>query len=134
PKQVYDAYLHSINEGDFTYKLTTQVGNATITYVMRTGGVDFSKLPSKKLSSAEMDQQVPKLSQTVRQATGQPATASDGSVWLGDTAAAPRIGAWDGIRTYLGGRTGILVILVVALGILLLFVRDGSALRRKTSG
>ncbi|UXY20019.1 hypothetical protein N8I84_15810 [Streptomyces cynarae] len=130
PKQVYDAYLHSINEGDFTYKRTTRVGNTTITYVMRTGGVDFSKLPSKKLTSAEMDRQVPKLSQTIRQAAGQPATASDGSVWLGDRAAAPHTGAWGRIRTYLGGRTGILIVVVVALGILLLFVRDGSAMRR----
>lgn len=134
PKQVYDAYLRSINEGDFTYERTTRVGNTTVTYVMRTGGVDFGKLPSEKLSSAEMDQKVPRLAETIRQAAGQPATASDGSVWLGDTAAAPQIGTWDRISTYLGGRTGILVIVVVALAILLLFVRDGSALRRKSSG
>ncbi|MEU1631165.1 hypothetical protein ABZ746_39205 [Streptomyces sp. NPDC020096] len=134
PKQVYDAYLHSINEGDFTYKLTTQVGNTTITYVMRTGGVDFSKLPSSKLSSAEMDRQVPELSQTVRQAAGQPATASDGSIWLGDTARSPQVSTWDRIRTYLGGRTGMLIVLVAALGCLLFFIRDGSAFRRKTSG
>lgn len=134
PKQVYDAYLHSINDGDFTYKRTTRVGNTIITYVMRIGGVDFSKLPSKKLSAAEMDRQVPQLSQTVRQAAGQPATATDGSVWLGDRAAAPHIGAWDRIRTYLGGRTGIIVVIVVALGVLLLFVRDGSTLRRRTPG
>jgi hypothetical protein len=131
PKQVYDAYLRSINEGDFTYQRTTRVGDSTITYVMRIGGVDFSKLPSEKLSSADMDRRVPELPQTIQRSARQPATAADGSVWLADRATAPHIGTWDRIRTYLGGRTGILVVVVVALGVLLLFVRDGSALRRR---
>ncbi|MFI9029414.1 hypothetical protein [Streptomyces sp. NPDC053560] len=133
PKQVYSDYVRSISEGDFTYRRTTRVGNKIITYVMRTGGVDFSRLRPDKLSSAEMGRQVPQLPRTVRQSADRPTTAADGSVWLADSAAPPHIGTWERIRGFLGGTTGILVVVVVALAILLLFVRDGSALRRKVT-
>ncbi|MCA1222427.1 hypothetical protein [Streptomyces sp. 8L] len=134
PKQVYDSYLHSINDGDFTYKQTTRVGNTMVTYVMRTGGVDWTELPSKKLSPAQMDRELPHLPKTVERAAREPATASDGSVWLADEAAAPRVSAWHKVGTYVSGRTGIVVLVVVALVVLLLFVRDGSVFRRGKAG
>ncbi|MFI6550066.1 hypothetical protein ACIBO9_43185 [Streptomyces prunicolor] len=134
PQQVYDRYLRSIKDGDFTYKRTTRVGNTTVTYVMTTGGVDFSKLNTDKLSATDMDRQVPGLPQVVQKSVGQPMRASDGSVWLGDRAKVPPISTWDRISSFLSGRTGILVVLLVALGVLLFFIRDGSAFRRRPSG
>lgn len=133
PRQVYDAYLRSIREGDFTYKQTTQVGDTTVTYIMRTGGVDFSKLNSAKLSAADMDRRIPGLPQTIDKSAHRPTTATDGTVWLADTAKTPPIGVWDRIRSYVGGRTGILIGLLAVLAVLLLFVRDGSAFRRRKS-
>ncbi|MFJ8112652.1 hypothetical protein [Streptomyces sp. NPDC096132] len=134
PQQVYDRYLRSIKEGDFTYKQTTRVGNTVVTYVMTTGGVDFSKLGTEKLSAADMDRQVPGLAQALRKSAEQPVKASDGSIWLGDMAKAPPVSTWNRVGSFLGGRTGILVLLLVALGVVLFFIRDGSALRRRPSG
>ena len=133
PKQVYDAYLTSIKNGTFTYHQTEHVGNATVTYVMRTGGVDFSKLNSTQLSGADMNREVPGLQQTIAGSTTSPTTAADGSIWLGDTAKAPSVSAWDRASTYLLGRTGLAVLLGVALLALLFFVRDGSKLRRRST-
>ncbi|RAG86786.1 hypothetical protein DN069_04405 [Streptacidiphilus pinicola] len=133
PQQVYDAYLTSIKNGTFTYHQTEHVGNATVTYVMRTGGVDFSKLNSTQLSGADMNREVPGLQQTIAGSTTSPATAADGSIWLGDTAKAPSVSAWDRASTYFLGRTGLAVLLGVALLALLFFVRDGSKLRRRST-
>lgn len=132
PQQVYDAYVRAIHDGTFTYQRTEHVGNTTVTYMIRTGGVDFSKLTSTKLSGADMNRKMPGLSQTIASSTNRPATAADGSIWLGDTAKAPSVSSWDRIRSYFLGRTGLLVLLGVALLALLFFVRDGSTLRRRS--
>ncbi|MEU6484077.1 hypothetical protein [Streptomyces sp. NPDC046887] len=134
PQQVYDTYVRSIREGSFTYRQTTRVGDTTVTYVMRTGGVDFSKLSPARLSAADMNRRVPGLPETVAKSARRPATAADGSIWLADTAEAPAVSTWDRVRDYATGRTGIVVMLVAALGILLFFVRDGSAFRRRPPG
>lgn len=131
PQQVYDAYVRSIRNGTFTYRRTEHVGNTTLTYVIRTGGVDFSKLTSTQLSGADMNRKVPGLPQTIARSTNRPATAADGSIWLGDTAKAPSVSSWDHVRSFLLSRTGLFVLLGVALLALLFFVRDGSALRRR---
>lgn len=133
PQQVYDAYLRSIREGDFTYEQTTQVGDTLVTYTMRTGGVDLSKLSPTRLSAADMDRLVPGLPQTVQDSARQPTKATNGALWLADTAKAPQVGVRDRILGYANSRTGILIGLLAVLGILLLFVRDGSAFRRRKS-
>ncbi|MFF4159898.1 hypothetical protein [Streptomyces sp. NPDC001678] len=132
PQQVYDEYVRSIRNGTFTYRRTEHVGNTTLTYVIRTGGVDFSNVTSTRLSGADMNRKVPGLSQTIASSANRPATAADGSIWLGDTAKAPRVSSWDRVRSYFLGRTGLLVLLGIALLALLFFVRDGSALRRRS--
>ncbi|MGW6903793.1 hypothetical protein [Streptomyces sp. NPDC054940] len=134
PQEVYDRYVRSIRDGDFTYKRTTRVGNTIVTYTTTIGGVDFSKLDPTELSAADMDRQVPGLPQAVENSAERPAKASDGSIWLSDTAEAPPVSTWDRVSSFLGGRTGIMVVLLVALGVVLFFIRDGSALRRGPSG
>ncbi|SCK09620.1 hypothetical protein [Streptomyces sp. WMMB 322] len=135
PQQVYDAYLRSIRNGSFTYKRTAKVGNTTITYVTTTGGVDFGQLNTRKVSAEDMNRQLPQLPQTIQKSTEQPARASDGSIWLGDTVQTPSQGStWDSIQGYLSGRTGMFTIVLVAMGVVLFLIRDTSGLRRKTSG
>ncbi|MGW8727042.1 hypothetical protein ACWGNF_13580 [Streptomyces sp. NPDC055808] len=133
PQQVYDAYLRSIREGDFTYKQTTRVGDTVVTYTMRTGGVDFSKLKPTELSAADMNRRIPGLPETIDKSAVRATKATDGTLWLADTAKAPQTSVWERIRGFAGSRTGILVGLVAVLGVLLLFVRDGSAFRRRRS-
>ncbi|QUC59148.1 hypothetical protein IOD14_21545 [Streptomyces sp. A2-16] len=101
---------------------------------MTTGGVDFSKLDPADVDTAAMDQRVPGLPEAVRESAGQPAKAADGSIWLGETAKAPPAGRWDGVRSFFAGRTGLLILLLVALGVVLFFVRDGFGAWRKRSG
>ncbi|MFB7629340.1 hypothetical protein ACFC0M_00055 [Streptomyces sp. NPDC056149] len=134
PRSVYDSFLRSIRNGDFTYRQTARVGNSTVTYVMRTGGVDFSKLSTRKLSAARMDKLYPGFAHAARSSTDHPASTSDGSVWLGESAGSQPVGVWSTISTYVGGRTGLLVVLLAALGIVVFLLRDGSALRRKKAG
>ncbi|MFE6685824.1 hypothetical protein ACFVFQ_05025 [Streptomyces sp. NPDC057743] len=134
PRKVYDSFLRSIRNGDFTYKQTARVGNSTVTYVMRTGGVDFSKVSTQKLSAARMDELYPGLARSARNSTGHPASTSDGTLWLGEAAGSQPAGVWSTISTYVGGRTGLLVVLLAALGIVVFLLRDGSALRRKKAG
>ncbi|MFR9793786.1 hypothetical protein ACL07V_34860 [Streptomyces sp. MB22_4] len=132
PRQVYDAYVQSIKNGDFTYTQTVHTGGKVIVYKMETGGVDFSRLNSAKISAAQMAQSYPGLQNAVQKSISHPTSAPDGSLWLGEAAGSPHISTLSRITKYVSGRTGMLVVLVVALGLLLLFVRDGSALRRRT--
>ncbi|MFK0290474.1 hypothetical protein ACIQU6_08345 [Streptomyces sp. NPDC090442] len=134
PRSVYDSFLRSIRNGDFTYRQTARVGNSTVTYVMRTGGVDFSKLSTRKLSAARTDRLYPGLAQSARSSTDHPASTADGSVWLGEAAGSQPVGVWSTISTYVGGRTGLLVVLLIALGVVVFLLRDGSTLRRKKAG
>ncbi|MFE4862592.1 hypothetical protein [Streptomyces sp. NPDC056670] len=134
PRNVYDSFVRSIRNGEFTYRQTARVGNTTVIYEMRTGGVDFSKLNTTKLSAARADELYPGLARTARTAADHPASASDGSLWLGQTTGSHDVSIWKTISTYMGGRTGLLVVLLAALAIVLFLLRDGSALRRKKAG
>ncbi|QKG25937.1 hypothetical protein [Actinomadura verrucosospora] len=137
PRQVYDAYVHSIQNGDFTYTQTVDRGNVRVTRQMVTGGVDFSKIPMSPVSAALMDRDHPGLAGTVKASAGAPATASDGSIWLGDSARSPDDGLWSRtsgtVRAFVTGRTGIAAVIVVALVVVLFGVRTGSGRRRRAS-
>jgi hypothetical protein len=137
PRQVFDAYVHSIRDGKFTYKTTTHRGRTTIIETRTFGGVDFSKLNSTPISAAQMGQQYPQLPQTVKASTNRPATASDGSIWLGETAPTPGNGLWSRttgtITNFVAGRTGVLIVVLVALGVVTFGIRGGSRRKRRTS-
>jgi hypothetical protein len=137
PRQVFDAYVHSIRDGKFTYKTTTHRGLTTIIETRTFGGVDFSKLNSTPISAAQMGQQYPQLPQTVKASTNRPATASDGSIWLGETAPTPGNGLWSRttgtITNFVAGRTGVLIVVLVALGVVTFGIRGGTRRKRRTS-
>jgi hypothetical protein len=134
PKQVFDSFVRSIREGDFTYKQTVREGNTIITRTMMTGGVDFSTMPMGRIDAAQMEQQHPRLPQTVKASRDHPASASDGSIWLGDTAGAADNGLWSrttgALEDVASGRTGLLILLLVALGVVVFGIRGPRRKRR----
>lgn len=136
PRQVFDDYVRSLRNGDFTYKQTTRQGDKVVTSELVFGGVDFSRLDPTRLSAAQMSRRSPRLPQTVQASQRRPAAAPDGSIWLGETAAPSGGGVWSGIsgtiRAFAGGRTGILLLIAVALGLVMFGIR-GPRRRRRAS-
>ncbi|MEU7555940.1 hypothetical protein AB0B01_27030 [Streptomyces sp. NPDC044571] len=137
PRQVFDAYVQSIEKGEFRYEQTTQEGHTQVTSTIVFGGVDFSKLDPKQLSAAQMDEAYPRLPQIVKASKDRPASAANGSIWLGETTTAPSRSVWsksaDVIRDFAAGRTGIVVLLVGALVLVTFGIRSGSGGRRARS-
>ncbi|MCX3059986.1 hypothetical protein [Streptomyces beihaiensis] len=133
PQQVFQNYVRAVKEGDFTYHYTRHVGGTTMIYKLTVGGVDFSKVHSSKLSEAAMNKAIPGLEKTVRSAGESPSKASDGSIWLGDTATGPGVSTLDRITGFLTSRNGVLVAVGAGVALLLFFIRDGSTRRRKST-
>uniref|UniRef100_UPI002F9177FC hypothetical protein n=1 Tax=Streptomyces sp. NBC_01001 TaxID=2903713 RepID=UPI002F9177FC len=137
PRQVFDSYVHSIESGEFTYDQITQDGNTTVTSTMVFGGVDFSKLDVKRLSAAQMDEVYPRLPQIVKASKERPASAANGSIWLGESTAAPSSSLWskstDAVRDFAASRSGIVVMLLGALVLVTFGIRSGSGGRRTRS-
>jgi len=131
PKQVFDSYVRSIQDGAFTYHQT--LGNGSVREI-KLGGVDFSKVGSTPISAAQMDQQHPRLTQAVRASGDRPAAAPDGTIWLGESNPAPDPGplgrASNAMRSIVSSRTAIAVVLVVALIVVTFGIRTGSGRRR----
>lgn len=134
PQLVFDSYVHSIKDGEFTYKRTVHRGRATYLTKFTFGGVDFSKVPMNAVSGTVMNQQHPGLPKTVHASVDHPASAPDGSIWLGETANSPSIGLWtratDAIGGLVSGRTATLIVVLVALGVVTFGFRSGSRRRR----
>jgi hypothetical protein len=134
PKQVFDSYVRSIQDGEFTYHQT--VGNGSIREI-KLGGVDFSKVDSTPISAARMDQQHPRLTQAVRASGDRPAAAPDGTIWLGESNPAPDPGPLGRVsgamRSVVSSRTAIAVVLVVALVVVTFGIRTGSGRKRPQS-
>ena len=131
PKQVFDSYVRSIQGGEFTYHQTGKNGSIR---EIKLGGVDFSKVGSTAISAAQMDQQHPRLAQTVRASGDRPASASDGTIWLGESNPAPDPGPLgrmgNMMRSVVSSRTAIAVVLVVALIVVTFGIRAGSGRKR----
>lgn len=134
PRQVFDSYVHSIRDKDFTYHQTMRVGGTRVVREITYGGVDFSKLSSARLSAAQMNQRLPRLPQTAKASSTHPAKASDGSIWLGGSAGSADGGLWSRVSGTVGafvtGRTGILVLIVAALALVAFGLRGSGRKRR----
>ncbi|GLY79302.1 hypothetical protein [Actinoallomurus iriomotensis] len=134
PRQVFDSYVRALRDKDFTYHQTMRVGDTRVIRTITYGGVDFSKLSSARLSAAQMNQRLPRLSQTVKASGTHPAKASDGSIWLGESAGSGNSGLWSRVSGTVGafvtGRTGILVLIVAALGLVTFGIRGSGRKRR----
>jgi len=119
PRQVYDDFLKSWNQKEFSYSITSRQGNTVTTSTFVFGGVDWSKLRYDGVSEDEMKARYGHVADTVKASADRPATAPDGSIWLGDTVPGPERGTWDravGRVTGLAdGRLGVALIVVVAV-------------------
>ena len=137
PRQVFDAYVRSIRDKDFTYRQTTRVGGTRVVLTLTYGGVDFSKVKSARLSAAQMNQRLPRLPQTVDASNTHPAKAADGSIWLGETAGSADSGLLSRVTGTIGafvtGRAGILILIIAALVLVTFGIRSGSGPRRRAS-
>ncbi|WP_329425083.1 hypothetical protein OG339_32570 [Streptosporangium sp. NBC_01495] len=135
PRQVFDAYLRSIRDGEFSVKRTVRKKGAVFIYQMRFGGVDFSDVPMTAVGVAEMGRRHPRLTQTVEASVKHPEKGMDGSTWLGEAGGPPPPGPWlritDGIGGLVEGRVGVLALILVALGAIVFGFRGGSARRRR---
>ncbi|MEV5750784.1 hypothetical protein AB0L00_23420 [Actinoallomurus sp. NPDC052308] len=131
PKQVFDSYVHSIQDGEFTYHQTGKGGSIT---EIKLGGVDFKNVGSTAISAAQMDREHPRLTQTVRASGARPAAAPDGTIWLGQSDPAPDPGPLarlsNAMRSLVSSRTAIAVVLVVALIVATFGIRTGAGRRR----
>ena len=59
PQQVFNAYVKSLKDGEFTYNTTFHQGGATYIQKITIGGVDFTSLNPTTVSAAQMNQHVP---------------------------------------------------------------------------
>lgn len=119
PRQVYDEFLKSWNEKEFSYSLTSRQGNTTTTSTFLFGGVDWSNLRYDGVSEDEMKARYAHLADTVKASADRPATAPDGSIWLGAATPGPERSAWDRavgrVDGLTDGKLGVTLIVVVAL-------------------
>ena len=128
PQQVFNAYVKSLKDGEFTYNTTIRQGGASYIQKITVGGVDFTNLNPTVVSAAQMNQDYPQLAQTAKSSVNQ-LTSSDGTLWLGDTVAPPTRSLWskvtDPVRTFASGRTGILILILAGLGVVIFGIRRG---------
>ena len=136
PQQVFNAYVKSLKDGEFTYNTTFHQGGATYIQKITIGGVDFTSLNPTTVSAAQMNQDYPQLAQTAKLSVSQ-LTSSDGSLWLGDTLVPPSGSTWskltDPVRSFASGRTGILILVLAGLGVAIFGIRRGSRRGRQAS-
>lgn len=134
PQQVYDAYLRSIRNHEFSYQRTTHQGRTTIVAEYTFGGVDFSNLRPTAVSAADMSRQYPQLPDTVRSSLGQPSTGLDGELWLGGSQPVPGRNWWTRMTGRVGnltaGTLGVLAVIVLAV-LALAFGFRGAGRRRR---
>jgi hypothetical protein len=136
PQQVFNAYVKSLKDGEFTYNTTFHQGRATYIQKITIGGVDFTSLNPTTVSAAQMNQDYPQLAQTAKSSVSQ-LTSSDGSLWLGGTLAPPSGSTWskvtDPVRSVASGRTGILILVLAGLGVVIFGIRRGSRRGRQAT-
>lgn len=88
PQEVYERFLDSYRNGEFTVERTTVDGGYLVTSVYVYGGVDFTRVPEHHLSHDEFDRHYPQLQTAVRRSLHGPVPdAHTAAVWLGGQSA-----------------------------------------------
>jgi hypothetical protein len=127
PRRVFDAYVRAVHSKEFTFRRTTRQGDTVLLHEYVSGGVDLTATRLSEVDAAARERRFPRLPQTVRTAVDEPARAADGSIWLGGTTIAPEQGVWsqvtDTARGVAASRTGMFVVVVLALGALVFGLR-----------
>jgi hypothetical protein len=136
PQQVFNAYVKSLKDGEFTYNTTFHQGGATYIQKITIGGVDFTSLHLTAISAAQMNQQYPQLPQIAKASAENLAVGPDGSIWLGDTLGSPGSGSQasgnaNPNNAFTGGLIVILILIAPAVGGATFEIRRRSKRRRK---
>ena len=113
PEQVFNAYVKSLKDGEFTYNTALRQGGTTYIQKITIGGVDFTNLNPTAVSAAQMNQDYPQLAQSAKSSVSQ-LTSSGASLWLGGTIAPPT-GRTRSKLTGPGGLNGLLIVAAIAL-------------------
>jgi hypothetical protein len=136
PRQVFNAYVKSLKDGEFTYNTTYHQGGNTYIQKITIGGVDFTSLNPTAVSTAQMDQQYPQLAHAAKSSVSQ-LTSSGGTLWLGDTIARPSVSTWSKltvpVRSFANGRTGVLILVLAGLAVVTFGIRRGSRRGRQAT-
>jgi hypothetical protein len=84
PKDTWDRFVKSYKDGEFQVERTSREGTMQVTRLYVYGGVDFSDIPERQLSSADFTGKRPAMDAAVKAAMAAPvAEAGDGPTWLG---------------------------------------------------
>jgi hypothetical protein len=83
PKDTWNRFVRSYKDGEFRVERTSEEGNMLVTRLFVYGGVDFSKIPERQLSSADFTGKRPGMDAAVKAATVAPAAEVGGPLWLG---------------------------------------------------
>ncbi|MBB4917504.1 hypothetical protein [Streptosporangium saharense] len=119
PRQVFDDYVRSIRDREFTFRQTVRRGRTTLVRTLTFGGVDFGSVPTTTVDAAEMNRLHPDLPRVVRASASHPEKGRDGVIWLGERQTFPEPSLWTRAGDFLSGRTGVLVLVVAGLGVVL---------------
>lgn len=134
PADTFRKFVDSYTKGEYKTVQRTTVGSVTYTRTYVYGGVDLSTVPFAPISGAEMDARHPRLLQAVQRSVDHTENSPDGSVWLGGVNASPGRGMWTRLGDRVGGlahgTTGILVVVVTALGAITFGFRGGTRRQR----
>ena len=83
PKDTWKRFVKSYKEGEFRVERTTDEGTMRVTRFYVYGGVDFSDIPERKLSTADFAGKRPALGAAVEAAMAAPVAEAGGPTWLG---------------------------------------------------
>ncbi|MFD0885997.1 hypothetical protein ACFQ08_15735 [Streptosporangium algeriense] len=131
PRQVFDEYVRSIRDREFTFRQTVRRGRSIFVRTLTSGGVDFGSVPATTVDAAEMNRRHPNLPLIVRAAESHPEKSRDGMIWLGERQTSPEPGLWSRAGDLLSGRTGVLVLIVAGLGAVVFGFRRGAGRGRR---
>jgi hypothetical protein len=88
PKDVFDQYVRSYTNGEFTVTHQSQQGNEILTQTYVYGGVDFTTVPVRLVSNAAFKSAWAGLPERAARSVDRPtADPQHGVVWMGGTAA-----------------------------------------------
>lgn len=82
PREVFDRYVTSFNNGTTTFTWTTQEGNTTWTHTRSWGGVDFSKVEMTDVGAEKFTQDYPQMAHNAA-ASLSTIVENNNQVWLG---------------------------------------------------
>jgi uncharacterized repeat protein (TIGR01451 family) len=83
PMDIFNQYLHSYRNPDYSYTRTFEQGGQTYTFTFQMGGVDLSRTPRQNVSKQDFRARYPERAKQARASLKAPESDADGRLWLG---------------------------------------------------